>query len=307
MKKTKIILIVIGVLVLCGGLVAGLLLVQQNENIARRAAPATSMYMAPATQSKTPGSTFTYTVKIDTNANAVTGLDIRMSFNPAAMQITSLQLGTGATNLNQTIANTYDNATGKIQFAVFTLNSANALTGTGIEVLKINGTVKQGAPAGNYTLSFDAATAASASQEGQNVLTGKTPATLTVTSGSGTVAPTATATATAAGNRTPTPTGQRTATPTGVKTPTPTGQRTATPTGQRTATPTATGVRTPTATATATPTATATNAPAATATLTAAPTQSSPLPIPVSGTDWPTYAGMFAGLIIIFASLLLAL
>jgi hypothetical protein len=305
MKKTKAILIVIGVLVLCGGLVAGLLLVQQNENIARRAAPATSMYMAPASQSKTPGSTFTYTVKIDTNANAVTGLDIRMSFNPAAIQITSLQLGAGATNLNQTIANTYDNATGKIQFAVFTLNSANALTGTGIEVLKINGTVKQGAPAGNYTLSFDAATAASASQEGQNVLTGKTPGTLTVTTGSGTVVPTATATAT--GNRTPTPTGARTPTPTGVRTATPTGQRTATPTGQKTATPTATPTRTATATASPTPAATATNEPAATATLTAAPTQSSPLPIPVSGTDWPTYAGMFAGLIIIFASLLLAL
>lgn len=302
MKKSKVVLIVLGVLVLTGGLVAGILLVQQNENIARRAAPATTMYINPSTQSKTPGSTFTYSVKIDTGPNAVTGVDIRMDFDPDALQITSLSLGGGAANLSQTIANTYDNNTGKIQFAVFTLNSSQALTGTGVEVLKVNGLVKQTAPAGSYQISFDPATAASASQEGQNVITGKTNATLTVASG--TAGPTATATAAPTGNATPTRTPTRTPTATGVRTPTATGVRTPTSTANATATatPTRTPTRTPTATAT---TAGATNTPTATV-YNPAPTQTA-IPLPETGTDWPTMAAIGFGLFIVLASIALAL
>jgi hypothetical protein len=292
MKKPKVILVIIGILVLAGGLVAGLLLVQQNENIARRAAPATVMYVTPASQSKAPGSTFTYSVKIDTGANAVTGVDVRMNFNPAAIQITSLQLGSGAGSLNQTIANTYDNATGKISFAVFTLNSSNSLTGSSIEVLKVNGTVKANAPAGSQTLSFDPATAASATQEGQNVLITKTQGTITVTGAVTGGTPTATPTPTATGAKTPTPTPTRTPTlPPGA---TPTRTPTATPTRTPTATPTATA--TSNGQATATPTVTATPTPAQTS-----------MPIPESGSGWATYLGVAFGIMIIFGSLILAL
>ncbi len=290
MKKSKTILIVIGVLVLCGGIIAGLLLVQQNQNVARKAAPATSMYVTPASQSKTPGSTFTYSVKIDTAANAVTGLDIRMNFNPAALQITSIQLGSGAANLNQTIANTYDNATGKIQFAVFTLNSSQSLTGSAIEVLKVNGTVKANVAPGSYALTFDPATAASATQEGQNVLTSKTQGAIVV------------AGATTQGTPTPTPT------PTGSHTPTPTPTRTPTlaPGATNTPTPTPTYTPTPTATATATPTPTATSTNVAQATATPTPTQTA-MPIPVTGTDWTTYLGVGLGLLTIIGAIVLAI
>ncbi len=288
MKSPKTVLIIIGVLVLCAGLVAGLLLVQQNENIARRAAPATTMYVTPASQSKSAGSTFTYSVNIDTNANAVTGIDVRMNFNPAVLQITSLERGAGVTNLDQTIANTFDNTDGKIQFAIFTLNSSKAVTGSNIEVLKVTGTVKAGAAAGSYPVTFDAATAASASQEGQNVLTSKTQGTISV--------------AAAGTGATPTPTASPTPTGTGTRTSTPTATPTKTPTA--TPTPTATATATSGATATPTPTATSTQTASVNTTPTATPTAR---PLPVTGTEWTTYLGIGFGILVIVGSIVLAL
>ena len=207
MNKTKIILAIIGVFVLIGGVVAGLMLVKNNQDIKEKAAPATVMYITPAAQSKAPESDFTFSINIDTSANAVTGVDIRINFDPKAIQITSLQKGTGASNLDQTIANTFDNTTGSIAYAIFTLDGSKAISGSSIEILKVNATVKPSASAGNYNLSFNPTTAASATQEGQNVLISKTPATLTVvTSPNPTAAPTATPIATPMSGITPTTT-----------------------------------------------------------------------------------------------------
>jgi hypothetical protein len=249
----------------------GVYLVGQSQNLEESAAPATAMYLTPGSQTKTPGSTFSFTVNIDTSTNAVTGIDARLTFNPNAMQIVSLQQGSGVTNLNQTISNTYDNTAGTISYAIFTLDGSKAVQGSGIEVLKVNAQVAAGAASGSYNIAFDPASAASASQEGQNVLISKSQGTLIVAGGTGSnPTPTATATATATG------------------------------TAQATATPTASA--TPNATATATATSNT-----ATATATPVSTQSSPLPIPVSGTDWPTYLGMAVGIIVIIGSFMLAL
>ncbi len=169
-------------LILVAGLIAGLILVKQNQNPARKAAPSTSIYVVPASQSKTPGSTFSYSVKIDTGGNAVTGIDIKMNFDPSTFEVTSLQFGSGVSALNQIIANTYDNTTGKIQFAIFTLNTSQVVIGSNIEVLKVNGVVKSTAATGNHQLTFDPGTLASASQEGQNVIISKNPGTIIVVS-----------------------------------------------------------------------------------------------------------------------------
>lgn len=79
------------------------------------------------------------------------------------------------------------------------------------------------------------------------------------------------------------------------------------------ATPTPTPTTTPTATSTATPAGSATPATSATPvpTLrsgTATPAaQKTSMPIPVTGTGWPTYVGAGVGVIVIIASILLAL
>lgn len=91
----------------------------------------------------------------------------------------------------------------------------------------------------------------------------------------------------------------------------------ATPTATAVATPspTATTVATssPAATATATATAVATRSPTVTpvptlATGTTIPVaQTTPLPIPATGTGWPTYLGAGVGILVILASILIAL
>ncbi len=260
----KSIAIVMVILIFLGiSIFLGVYLVQQRTNVAERAAPATAMYINPGSQTKAPGSSFTFSVNIDTSTNFVTGIDTRLTFNPNIIQVTSLQQGSGVTNLNQTISNTYDNTAGTISYAIFTLDGTKAVNGSNIEVLKINASVKSGAAGGSYNITFDPASAASASQEGQNVLVSKSQATLIVSGGSSTATPTPTATATAGGNATPT--------------------ATATSTGS----------------ATTTPTATATTAPGG--------TQSTPLPIPESGTDWPTMLGIGLGILTILGAVVLAL
>ncbi len=188
----------------------GVYLLQQRTNVAEKAAPATAMYITPGSQSKAPGSTFTFSVDIDTSTNSVTGVDARLTFNPAVMQITSLTQGAGATNLNQTITNTYDNTAGTISYAIFTLDGTKAIHGSNIEVLKVNAQVASGAAAGSYNIAFDPATAASASQEGQNVLVSKSQGVLIVAAAgnnpTATPTPTATATSTSQATATPTPT-----------------------------------------------------------------------------------------------------
>ncbi len=188
----------------------GVYLLQQRTNVAEKAAPATAMYITPGSQSKSPGSTFTFSVDIDTSTNSVTGVDARLTFNPAVMQITSLTQGAGATNLNQTITNTYDNTAGTISYAIFTLDGTKAIHGSNIEVLKVNAQVASGAAAGSYNIAFDPATAASASQEGQNVLVSKSQGVLIVAAAgnnpTATPTPTATATSTSQATATPTPT-----------------------------------------------------------------------------------------------------
>ena len=265
----KSLVIVAAVLLFLGiSVFLGVYLVQQRQNTTEKAAPATTMYISPSSQSQAPGANFTFSVDVDTATNAVTGVDVRLTYDPSAIQIISLARGAGVANLDQTINNTFDNTAGKISFAIFTLDRTKAVTGTGVEVLKVNAIVASGTGAGSYPLTFDPASAASASQEGQNVLVSKTQGTLTVTGGGG-----------------------ATSTPVPTNTPTPTAGATST------ATPTATANATATATATAT---------TVSSNQTASPTQT-PMPIPVTGTDWTTYLGLGLGACVVVASIFLAL
>lgn len=123
-----------------------------------------------------------------------------------------------------------------------------------------------------------------------------------------TATPTATATSTATATATPT----RTATPTATATSNNyTFDQTPTATPTRTSTPTATSIRTATPTSvagvTSTPTATTTatavpqsNSSQATATATA-------FPVPVTGSSWVTFVGTGLGVLVVLASLILAL
>ncbi len=95
--------------------------------------------------------------------------------------------------------------------------------------------------------------------------------------------------------------GELTPTPTPTATPTPTG--TVTPTPTPTATPTPTGTVTPTPTGTVTPTPTSTPGPTTTPT----PTPTEAAELPEAGISYPTIIGAGVGILLLIASLLLAL
>jgi hypothetical protein len=288
---------------LAASIFLGVYLVQKRTNVAQKAAPSTAIYISPSSQSKAPGSNFSFNVVMDTSTNFVTGVDVRLKFDPNIIQVTSLQPGSGVTNLNQTITNVYDNTAGTATYAIFTIDSSKAVNGSGVQVLTVNASVKSTAAAGSYNITFDPATAASASQEGQNVLVSKAQGTLVVSAASATQAPTQAPTN--APTQAPTATPVRTATPgaTSSATRTPT----ATPTQIAQATSTAAPTNAPTQAPTNAPTQAPTNAPTNAPTASPAPTQSTPLPIPQTGTDWPTFLGLAFGLLIIAASIAIAL
>jgi len=197
MNSKKIVLIIIGVLVLIGGVAVGVFLVSKNQDIREKAAPATTVYIQPSTQNKNPSDTFTLSVNMDTGVNQITGVDIRLNYNQNLIEVTSIQKGSGISVFDGTISNTFDNTTGKILYAVYTANRANAITGLGIEVLTVNGNIKSTA-SGNATLSFDPATLIYGVDESQNVIIGMTPGSIVIAGAAGqpTATPTPTPTAT---------------------------------------------------------------------------------------------------------------
>lgn len=271
----------------------GVYLVQQRTNLTQRAAPATSIAIIPASQTQTPGSNFTFSVSMDTATNAVTAFDLRLNFDPNAIQITSLEQGSGATHFTA-FSNTYDNGAGTISYAAFNVDTSRALVGSGIEILKVNATVRNTAVNGNYNITFDPATAATATQEGQNVLISKTQGVVVVQQSVNTASPSPSPTTPPGTTATPT----ATATATAAATPTrsPSSQPTATGTAQATATATAQS------TATAQPTSNPTNNAVATATATA-----SPIPLPVTGINWPTYLAVGFAILTVLAAFILAI
>lgn len=271
MSKPKVVWIVLGSLVLIAGLVAGMMLVFQNQNLKNKAAPATSFSITPSSQNKVAGESFNFTVAMDTGQNQVLGVDIVINFDPQVFQVNSIDKGSQLTDFTQ-IRNSIDSSAGKIYYSAYTADPTKALNGSNINVLNVSAQVKPGASAGTYNFTFDSSSAAAGLGEGQNVLTGTTLGSIVVNGATGQPTATPTATPTQAPGNTPTPT----------------------PTG------------TSGATSTPTPTATSANGlgGGSLPTSTPVPTQA---PIPVSGVGLPTIIGIVVGAFAVIGSLLLAL
>lgn len=281
-KTTKIIISILGFLVLAAGIVAGTYLVQKNQDIREKAAPSTSLSFFPTVVTKNPGQTFSLTINADTGSNQITGIDIEISYDPSAIQLTQMKGTTAIASLSSIIKNgEINNTTGKARFVAYTAVKTAAVTGN-IDILDISGNILAGAANGQYPITFTATTTVSAVDEGQNVIINSTPATVTVTTGTTGGGATATATATGAS-----------------------ATATATATTKPTATATTAGgvgganLNLPTASPTIKPTATSTSASATTSPTT-------PPDLPVTGVSMPFIAGSVLGMGAIIMSIFLA-
>ena len=166
---------VIFIFVLMAAIAVGLVLIRQKQEYREKAAPSTSLYISPSSQTKQAGESLTFSVVMNTAENQVTGFDLEINFNPAAVQIDSIGSGSGVSNLDQQIRNSVDNTSGRVLLSKFTLDSSKAVKGEAVEVMTVQAHMSNNATVGSYNISFGGTTAVSAISEGQNVVIGTTP------------------------------------------------------------------------------------------------------------------------------------
>lgn len=177
----------VGLLLLLIGLVAGAILVRQNQNINEGAAPASSIYFSPNSQEVGQNNNFNFNIKVNTAENLISGIDLRVKFDKNVFEIVSLEKGENISDFNNILTSDTGNSTGEIKYIAFTLDKSKAIHGNNLDLLKVNAKVKGDAPKAMYTLEFGDQTAASGLNESENVITGMDSAFITVTDHTNTI------------------------------------------------------------------------------------------------------------------------
>jgi hypothetical protein len=167
---------------------------------------------------------------MNSGTNMITGIDIELDFNPAAIQVASVTPTNSLSDFTFIVKNEINNNLGKIRYIAFTTDKTLGISGN-IDLLTISGSVPATATAGSYQISYGSLTTLAAVGEGQNAVLNKTSAVVNVSlptpvptaSPSPTIAPTIrpTATATATATATSVPTIKPTVTPTVTPSPIP--------------------------------------------------------------------------------------
>lgn len=249
------------------------------------------------------GATTTVDVWLE-DAEAIYGLDIRLSYNPAIVSVPVGQVMPLWEVFDESnhfiVKNVADNDAGTIWYAVTNINPAEPFTGTG----RICSITFAGLAMGVSDLHFTYAKGST--RDGSPIWPGMQDGTIEVSESPPPVTGTPTSTSTAITSPTPTSTGTPTVTQTATRTSTPTITQTATETS--TPSPTSTPGLTSTPTGTPTPTGTSTNTPmptdtpTPTATYTATPTATPmgttfPSATPTVTPTGPVGAGTVQGLV----------
>lgn len=198
MKRVVFILITILLIV---ALPATIYLVSKNQELRKRAAPATTLALVPNSLSKAVGDEFTLDVRMDTALNQIIAVQLKITYDATKLEAEWIHNGTMFPNIlsSGTVQN------GVVSIALGATNTTTPITGTGtVATLKF----KALAPTtGAVSIKFDQQeTFVGALNEGStNALQSSIPATVTITSGSNTIID-VTPTPTATGSATITPT-----------------------------------------------------------------------------------------------------
>ena len=166
-------------IILSLGLIAGLLLVQKNQDIREKAAPATTLSVSPSTQDKNANTDFSFYIFLDSGSNNITGIDIVMDYDPSIIRINDLAPTPELAVFDTILKNEIDNSTGRFRYAHATFDKSKALTGS-LNILSVSGSILANAPVGNYNITFNSSSLIVAINEKQNVLSGTTPGTIKV-------------------------------------------------------------------------------------------------------------------------------
>jgi hypothetical protein len=200
MNKSKILLSIFGLLFLMAGIITISRFLGTKQIFKGKAAAATTVSISPSRLDIYPNQDFDFSVNMDTGENKVTGIDLIVGYEPSVFQITQVETGAGIANLNNTIKNNYDNVSGTVYFAVFTLDKSQAVSGS-VQVMKIHGKVVGNPQMQNSLIVIDPSSAISGVGETQSVLLANSSGTTNLVS-----APTPTPAPTAIPTNSPTPT-----------------------------------------------------------------------------------------------------
>ncbi len=228
MKKASLLVVVLLMLV---AIPATVFLVGRNQELRKRAAPATSLSLTPSSINKKVGDVFSVEATIDTGPNQVVAAEIHLVFDPTKLEAQTITNGSLFPNI--LASGIVDRGTASI--TVGAANAVKPVTGAGATaVVKFKALDKTDAP---VSIRFAANTFVGSLGEGSNnVLTGTTPASVTITGTGGIGGPIAPSGALA--QATPTPTISSGQTPKPTPTPTlltPTPTKSASPSAQATA------------------------------------------------------------------------
>lgn len=177
----KIIAGIVVLVLLITGLVGGVFLVRQRQELRKEAAPATSLSLTPAQTTAQIGETLSLSIAIDTAENKVTAADLRITYDSKKLTLTEFKPGTFLpVTLNEP---KIDNNQG-LATAVFGAQPANTPQGKG----SLGTLVFQAKASGSVSVAFSAETEVSGMDEETNVLIARNPASITVQA-TGTVPP----------------------------------------------------------------------------------------------------------------------
>lgn len=179
-KSKNGLLKILGLLILFGGIVAGLFLISKRNDFYQKAAPSTSLYFKPSSIRTSAGSLFRAKVYMDTGSNLVNAVDYRLTFDPNIFKVSSITKNTGIFSLSQDIKNEWDNNTGQLTLTSYTLDPASFVHGSRLQAFDVEFYVNESVPSGVYYIDFGSATAISAFQEKYNVLIGTSNLKITV-------------------------------------------------------------------------------------------------------------------------------
>lgn len=196
MKRIVTILIAILLLV---AVPLSVFLVMKNQELRKKASPATTLTMVPSSVSKSVGEEFTLEARMNTADNQIVAVELNIAYDPTVLQADWIHNGTMFPNI--LTSGVIEN--GIISIALGATNTTTPITGTGtVATIKFTTLAATTSP---VSVRFAQDTFVGALNEGStNALTSSTPATVTIGGGQQI-------------NSTPTPT------PTGSIAPTPTG------------------------------------------------------------------------------------
>ncbi len=156
----------------------------KNSEVRKRAAPASTLSLIPASLTRKAGETFSLEVKIDTASNQVGIIQLRILYDPAYLEAQDITNGPLAPSIR--VSKKID-PTGNISITVGAKDNTNPITGTGtVAVLTMKAVAASASP---VTVKFASApdTFGNAIGEGNHdVIIGRTAASITILNADGT-------------------------------------------------------------------------------------------------------------------------